>query len=307
MAAAACSNSLRRHAACLRPVARRARCRAQQPSRFGGAGSDGSEAGGAEGGMLGGGGGMLGGGMSPEELQQKMRDDPEFAAQMKEQAAKYEEVMQSPEMQAAAKQQAAQMAELGEKLKDHPDFKQFFQDVKQGGQEAMMRYWKDDDFVRKFGRAMQEHQAQKAKDAEQFFEVENIFDAAKAGDVEAIEDFAATGVDLNEKGEDGRSAMHLAVAYGRMDALRALIKAGGNYDAKDPGKNTVLMYAVGYGRKDCTLALLEAGASAAAQNDKGMNALQLAMADERNPLASDQEVLDALKSAVDAAPAFSDV
>ena len=186
------------------------------------------------------------------------------------------------------------------------------------GQEALTEYYQDDEFVRKFGQAMQEYQQRKMAAAgaqappaaqaapEEYFEINDIFDAAKAGDVEAIEDFAATNVDMNGVDEEGRTALHLAVAYDKLEATRVLINEGCNVNATDKGGNTPLVYAAGYGRREPLLLLLRSGAAAKKVNAKGQTALDIATADERNPLTKDEEVLTKLKEAVAAAGAFTD-
>ena len=172
--------------------------------------------------------------------------------------------------------------------------------------------------MRKFGQAMQEYQQRKMAAAgaqappaaqaapEEYFKINDIFDAAKAGDVEAIEDFAATNVDMNGVDEEGRTALHLAVAYDKLEATRVLINEGCNVNATDKGGNTPLVYAAGYGRREPLLLLLRSGAAAKKVNAKGQTALDIATADERNPLTKDEEVLTKLKEAVAAAGAFTD-
>jgi hypothetical protein len=50
-------------------------------------------------------------------------------------------------------------------------------------------------------------------------------DAAKRGDVAAVREAIATGADLQQVGEDGLTALHVAAAKGRLTALRVLIEA----------------------------------------------------------------------------------
>eukprot|EP00955_Chlamydomonas_euryale_P105159 365619-Chlamydomonas_euryale.AAC.1 len=44
-------------------------------------------------------------------------------------------------------------------------------------------------------------------------EVRNLFDAAKYGDMEAVEDFLAIGRDVNSADDEKRTPLHYACAY----------------------------------------------------------------------------------------------
>ena len=52
------------------------------------------------------------------------------------------------------------------------------------------------------------------------------------GDLEAVEDFIAVGKDVNESDEDGRTALHYAVAYNHADIAAELISSGASLEAQ---------------------------------------------------------------------------
>ena len=52
------------------------------------------------------------------------------------------------------------------------------------------------------------------------------------GDLEAVEDFIAVGKDVNETDEDGRTALHYAVAYNHADIADELISNGASLEAQ---------------------------------------------------------------------------
>src|SRR5262245_17833862 len=55
----------------------------------------------------------------------------------------------------------------------------------------------------------------------------DLFDAARARDLKAVEELIASGVDVNARDEgDNASALHWAAAAGALDAVQALVDAG---------------------------------------------------------------------------------
>ena len=52
------------------------------------------------------------------------------------------------------------------------------------------------------------------------------------GDLEAVEDFIAVGKDVNESDQDGRTALHYAVAYNYADIAAELISNGASLEAQ---------------------------------------------------------------------------
>lgn len=72
----------------------------------------------------------------------------------------------------------------------------------------------------------------------------NILDAAKYGDLEAIEDYMAIGKGDLKDGE-GRTALHYAVAYDQAPAVQALLSSGFDSNATEKDGNTALHYAAG--------------------------------------------------------------
>ena len=75
-------------------------------------------------------------------------------------------------------------------------------------------------------------------------EINTILDAAKYGDVEAIEDFCAIGK-AGMVDDEGRTALHFAVAYDQGAAAGALIENGADINATDNAGNTALIFACG--------------------------------------------------------------
>jgi hypothetical protein len=54
------------------------------------------------------------------------------------------------------------------------------------------------------------------------------------------------GGSLDEKGQYGNGALHYAAAYGYLDVIEAILKAGGTIDARNDAGQTPLVYAMEY-------------------------------------------------------------
>jgi len=56
-------------------------------------------------------------------------------------------------------------------------------------------------------------------------EIETLHDAARYGDLEAVEDFIAVGKDVNARDSSARTPLHYAIAFGKGDAGEAIFAA----------------------------------------------------------------------------------
>ena len=71
--------------------------------------------------------------------------------------------------------------------------------------------------------------------------IETAAIAARERDLQGIQSCLNVGWDVNAKDLSyGRTALHWAVDYGKVDAIAALIKAGADVNAKDKGGKTSL-------------------------------------------------------------------
>lgn len=194
-----------------------------------------------------------------------------------------------------------------------------FEDIQSGGMPALMKYMNDPEWLAKVGSKMGDvaemlaaggggaggaaaaagpaAAASPAAAATAIPTVNNLFDAAKAGDLEAVEDFVAIGRDVDETDEGGRTPLHFAVAYGHAAVARELLSSGASVDAKEQQGNTPLHYACGYGRAELVNLLVGAGADASAENGEGKTPLELVTGEPRNPLNADRDTLGALENA----------
>lgn len=193
-----------------------------------------------------------------------------------------------------------------------------FEEIQTAGMPALMKYMNDPEWLAKVGAKMGDVAemlaagggagaggvggaaaagAPTAAATAAIPTVNNLFDAAKAGDLEAVEDFVAIGRDVDEADEGGRTPLHFAVAYGHAAVARELLGSGASLDAREKQGNTPLHYACGYGRAELVNLLVGAGADASAENGEGKTPLELVTGEPRNPLNADKDTLGALENA----------
>lgn len=71
----------------------------------------------------------------------------------------------------------------------------------------------------------------------------------------------------------GVSALEWAADFGKVDAMKAILEAGGNVDVRSRERGTPLIGAAFFGRPECVRLLLEAGADPKAMNKDGITPL----------------------------------
>ena len=221
---------------------------------------------------------------------------------------------QMAEMQAVMSNAAVQ--ERMASLRSDPDLAPMFEDIQKGGVGALMKYMNDPAWLAKVGSRMGDVTELLAaggggaggagggpppgtppRPPVAATSINSLFDAAKAGDLEAVEDYLAIGKDPAEADGAGRTPLHAAAAYDRLEAAAELVKAGAPLDAADGEGNTPLHYAAGYGRPRVVELLVRAGASGAAENAKGQTPVELVTGEPRNPINGLADVLAVLENA----------
>ena len=60
-----------------------------------------------------------------------------------------------------------------------------------------------------------------------------LFDAVKAGDVNAVRECIASGAEVNERREDGETALMFEAESGNSDIVKYLIEKGANVNAME--------------------------------------------------------------------------
>ncbi|KAJ0969302.1 hypothetical protein J5N97_022179 [Dioscorea zingiberensis] len=180
-----------------------------------------------------------------------------------------------------------QLEDQMSRIKEDPTLKPILDEIESNGPAAMMKYWNDQDVLKKLGQAMGVASSGKAATSgelsgpeeteETGYEDESIVHhTASTGDVEGLKSALAAGADKDEEDSEGRTALHFACGYGELKCAQVLLEAGATVDALDKNKNTALHYAAGYGRKDCVALLLEHGAAVTLQNLDGKTPIDVA-------------------------------
>lgn len=115
-----------------------------------------------------------------------------------------------------------------------------------------------------------------------------LYNAAKSGDVEKVEDLIAHGVDVNQLPYQGTSAFAIACVYKHMDVIDVLLDAGADVDLRSRDGLTPLMEVISQSRNEhievVQLLLNEGADMRAGMND--MSPLYYAIQHEKFPIIS---------------------
>ena len=197
-------------------------------------------------------------------------------------------------------------------MRDDPELKEKFDAIEKGGVGAMMKAMGDVKFLEKVGRAVgpppgmqttpppadssTADTAPKSDSVDdlQMPEINTLLDAAKYGDIEAVEDFLAIGKDPNLVDEFNRSPLHFAVSIQHMEIIDVLLTAGADIEIRDSKDNTPLHYAAGYGRTKALRRLLEAGADGSVRNESGKTPADVARLSDQNPVLQEEDLMGQL-------------
>jgi len=88
----------------------------------------------------------------------------------------------------------------------------------------------------------------------------SFYELAQRGDWIEVQNLIDKGVDVNAKGNDGKTALMHAVEQGNKEIVQALIVKGADVNAKGNDGKTALMHAVEQGNKEIVQALIAKGA-----------------------------------------------
>ncbi|MHC4246749.1 MAG: ankyrin repeat domain-containing protein [Planctomycetota bacterium] len=105
-------------------------------------------------------------------------------------------------------------------------------------------------------------------------EVVDIWTPAALGEVATLKARLARAGDPNALDPTfGVSALEWAADFGRVDAMKVILEAGGDPDVRSLERGTPLIGAAFFGRPECVTLLLEAGADPQAMNKDGTTPL----------------------------------
>jgi hypothetical protein len=163
-------------------------------------------------------------------------------------------------------------------LEKNPDFAHIFEDVKRGGNEAVMTHFYNEPLMLKLSRTMggvpEEIQPVMEKLASAPMTPQ---EAAKMGKVAAVESYLSAGNDIEAKDSKGITMMAYAVGANRTDVVKLLMDKKASIAAVDTSGGTALHYAAAYGRKDLCTFLLGKSAEVNKKTVAGQTPLALAI------------------------------
>ena len=122
---------------------------------------------------------------------------------------------------------------------------------------------------RRRGNDESENEKPKKSTANESAKAATFWDAAKTGDIGALEQHLANGLKVNDKDEGGGSAIGLAALAGQNAMVKFLIAKGADVSLAGGDNNTPLHGAAFLGHVDAAGLLVEAGAKVNAQNVRG--------------------------------------
>merc|ERR1719229_1506946 len=162
-------------------------------------------------------------------------------------------------------------------LEQDPELAPMLEDIKKNGMEAVMKYYQDEELMLKFSQKMggmpQELQPVLKKIDEAPL---TLHEAAKNGDLKAVQDFLAKKKPLEPQDHKGITALGYAIGANRIAVVKLLLDNRANPFAVDSFGNSGLHYAAGYGRKELCEYLLKVGTSVTQTNSQGQTPLSVA-------------------------------
>merc|ERR1719442_2429 len=171
----------------------------------------------------------------------------------------------------------APMQERMKSLESDPDFAPMLEDIKKNGMEAIMKYYGDEELMLKFSQKMgglpQELNPVLKKIDESPL---SLHEAAKNGDLKAVQDFLGRKKPLDGQDHKGITALGYAIGANKIAVVKLLLDNRANPFAVDASGNSGLHYAAGYGRRELVEYLLQAGASVGQTNSQGQKPMDVA-------------------------------
>jgi hypothetical protein len=162
-------------------------------------------------------------------------------------------------------------------LESDPELAAVFEDIKKNGLEAAMKHYQDEELMLKISKKMG-GLPEELKPAMQKIEETplNIHEAAKNGDLKAVQEFLEKKQPLDAQDQKGITPLGYAIGANRIAVVKLLLDNRANPFAVDSSGNSGLHYAAGYGRKELCEYLLKTGTSVAQPNAQGRKPIDVA-------------------------------
>mmetsp|Transcript_73061 Transcript_73061/g.174065 ORF Transcript_73061/g.174065 Transcript_73061/m.174065 type:complete len:269 (+) Transcript_73061:63-869(+) len=180
----------------------------------------------------------------------------------------------------SALQQEESNSALESKLKslEHdPELAPIFKDIRENGLAAAMKHTGDEDLMLKISQKMgglpSELQPKLQKIQESSL---NFHEAAKNGDLKAVQDYIEKKQALDVQDHKGITPLGYAVGANRIAVVKLLLDKRANPFSVDSAGNSGLHYSAGYGRKELLEYLLKLGVNVNQPNSQGQTPLSVA-------------------------------
>ena len=107
----------------------------------------------------------------------------------------------------------------------------------------------------------------------------DIWAATGAGDIEAVKQHLAKGMDVDAKNKDGATALHVAAFLGQYEVAELLIQKGANVNVSGDDGGTALHAAAFLGQYEFAKLLVQKGADVNARKNDGVTAMDVLKVD----------------------------
>lgn len=162
-------------------------------------------------------------------------------------------------------------------LEHDPELAAMFEDIKQNGLEAAMKYYQDEELMLKISQKLGGVPADLQQVLKKIEETPlTLHEAAKNGDLKAVQEFQEKKKPLDAQDLKGITPLGYAIGANRIAVVKLLLDNRANPYAVDSSGNSGLHYAGGYGRKELLEYLLRVGANVNQPNSQGQTPLAVA-------------------------------
>lgn len=145
-------------------------------------------------------------------------------------------------------------------LERDPELQTMFEDIRKNGMEAALKYYQDEELMQKISQKMGGLPADLQPVLKKIEETSlTLHEAAKNGDLKAVEEFLQKNRPLDAQDHKGITALGYSIGTNRIAVVKLLLESRANPYAVDSNGNTGLHYAAGYGRKELVEYLLKVG------------------------------------------------
>jgi len=214
------------------------------------------------------------------EVKRYLEDNPELARSMQKIARNPEALHGGLLMQAFAEHYSTKLMDADTPVRDRmqlleqdPDLSPICAEIKSHGLEAAWKHYQDEELMVRIGRKMGNGRDDPANAQKKHA---TLHEAAKAGDLKAVQDFLSKPLPLDAQDAEGITALGYAIGANRIGVAKLLLDRRANPFAVDSSGNSALHYAAGYGRLELLEYLLKVGASVNQSNAQGQTPFAVA-------------------------------